>query len=78
MWEDSMALLDLGFNQLREKELVRAGTVVDGVQVANGKTDVTQAVIKDSIVVPVSQRSQDEVQTVFEISRTVSAPVIPG
>ncbi len=78
MWEDSMALLDFGFNQVREKEMVRSGTVVDMVQVANGKTEVAPAVIKDSIVVPVSQRSQDEVQTVFEISRTVSAPVAAG
>lgn len=78
MWEDSIALLDYGFNQLRENEIVRAGDAVDAIQVVYGSTELVQAVALDSIVVPVSAGSRDEVQTVFEVAHTISAPVVAG
>ena len=78
MWQDSMALLDYGFNQLQEKTIVRAGDFVDMVRVANGITEVTRAVISDNVFVPVTQRNRDAFRTVFEISKTISAPVSAG
>ncbi len=78
MWEDSMALLDLGFNQLQEKAIVHSGDLVDAVQVANGRTDVTYAVIRDDVVVPVSQTSRDEFRTVFEISKLLVRRLLPA
>ncbi|MBP2629137.1 MAG: Serine-type D-Ala-D-Ala carboxypeptidase [Firmicutes bacterium] len=78
MWEDSIVLLDYGFSQLQETEMVHAGDLVTTMQVTNGKTDVTPAVIRDSLFVPVTQSNYDEFRTVVEISKTVSAPVVAG
>lgn len=78
MWEDSMTLLDYGFSQLQETEMVHAGDSAGTIQVKNGTNDAATAVIRDSLFVPITQSNRDEFQTVVEISKTVSAPVTAG
>ena len=78
MWEDSMKLLDYGFSQLQETEILHTGDLVDTIQVNNGGTDLTNAVIRDSLSIPVTQSNRDEFQTVIEISKIVSAPITAG
>ncbi|MBC8015981.1 MAG: D-alanyl-D-alanine carboxypeptidase [Sporomusaceae bacterium] len=78
MWEDSMALLDYGFSQLQETEIIHAGNPVATIQVTNGETDVTPAVIRNSLFVPITQSNRDEFQIVVKVSETVSAPVTAG
>lgn len=78
MWEDSIALLDYGFSQLQETEIVHAGDAAGTIQVTNGRTDAASAVISNSLVVPLTQSSRDEIQTVVEISKTIRAPVSAG
>lgn len=78
MWEDSMALLDYGFNQLSEKAVVQAGEVVDTVQVTYGKSGATPAVTRGSIVVPVSKNSEAALQIVVDVAKNIAAPVAAG
>lgn len=78
MWEDSMTLLDYGFSQLEETEIVHAKDLVGTVQISNGRTDVTPAVVSDSLFVPTTQSNRDEFRTVVEISETLTAPVTAG
>ncbi len=78
MWEDSMTLLDYGFNQLRENTVVQAGEVVDTVQVTYGKSGAAPVATRGSIVVPVSKNSEAALQVVVDVARTVAAPVVAG
>jgi D-alanyl-D-alanine carboxypeptidase (penicillin-binding protein 5/6) len=78
MWEDSIALLDYGFNQLNEKAVVQAGAVVDTVQVMYGKSGATSVVTRGSIVVPVSKNSEASLQVIVDVAKTVDAPVVAG
>jgi D-alanyl-D-alanine carboxypeptidase (penicillin-binding protein 5/6) len=78
MWEDSMTLLDYGFNQLRESTIVQAGEVVDTVQVTYGKSGATPVVTSGSIVVPVSKNSEAVLQIVVDVAKSVDAPVVAG
>ena len=78
MWEDSMALLDYGFNQLSEKAVVQAGEIVDTVQVTYGKSGATPAVTRGSIVVPVSKNSEAALQIVVDVAKNIAAPVVAG
>jgi len=78
MWEDSITLLDYGFSQLQETEMVHAGDLVDTVQITNGGADVTPVVVSGSLFVPVTQSSRDDFRTVVEIPTTVNAPVSAG
>ena len=78
MWQDSMALLNYGFNHLGEKTVVKAGTVVDAVQVRYGLSGVAKALVRDNIVVPVSRSSKDELRIVVDIARHIHAPVAAG
>ena len=78
MWQDSMALLDYGFNHLGEKTVVKAGEVVDAVRVRYGLSGAAQAVVRDNIIVPVSRSSKDALQIVVDIARDIHAPVVAG
>lgn len=78
MWQDSMALLDYGFNHLGEKTVVKAGTVVDTVRIRYGQSGVAQAVIRDDIVVPVSRSSRDALQIIVDVAKNIYAPVAAG
>ena len=78
MWQDSMALLDYGFNHLGEKTVVKAGEVVDAVQVRYGLSGAAKAVVRDNIIVPVSHSSKDALQIVVDIARDIHAPVVAG
>jgi D-alanyl-D-alanine carboxypeptidase (penicillin-binding protein 5/6) len=78
MWQDSMALLDYGFNHLGEKTVVKAGEIVDAVQVRYGLSGTAPAVVRSNIVVPVSSSSKDALQIVVDIARSIHAPVVAG
>lgn len=78
MWEDSMTLLDYGFSQLQETEILHAGDIVDTVQIVNGSTDAARAVIIENVVVPVTQSNRDEFRIVVEMAKTINAPVAAG
>ena len=78
MWQDSMALLNYGFNHLGEKTVVKAGTVVDTVRIRYGQSGVAQAVIRDDIVVPVSRSSRDALQIIVDVAKNIYAPVAAG
>lgn len=78
MFTDSMNLLDYGFSQIQETEMAHAGGFVGIVQVVDGRTDEVQAVISDSLVVPITPRNRDKFRTIVEISKTIRAPVASG
>lgn len=78
MWEDSMALLDYGFSQLQEQVVVQAGEIVESVGVKYGESGVAHAVLRDTIIVPVSSRSQGALQVVVDVAENINAPVAAG
>ncbi|MCX7779840.1 MAG: D-alanyl-D-alanine carboxypeptidase [Negativicutes bacterium] len=78
MWEDSMALLDYGFSQVKPVTLFHKGDIFKTVRVNNGKTDNVKAVASAAITVPVSEDDKGQFTTVVNTATAVEAPVKAG
>ncbi|SDF25680.1 D-alanyl-D-alanine carboxypeptidase family protein [Sporolituus thermophilus] len=78
MWEESMALLDYGFKQIKPMVLFNQGDIIKTVRVNNGKQETVRLVTKASSVVPVSGDDKDQFRTVVEAPAKLEAPVVDG
>lgn len=78
MWEDSMALLDFGFQQVKPATLYKQGDVLKTVRVNNGKGELTRLTTAGPVVVPVSDNDRDEFKTVIEAPGKIDAPIAAG
>ncbi|EAX46582.1 Serine-type D-Ala-D-Ala carboxypeptidase [Thermosinus carboxydivorans Nor1] len=78
MWEESMALLDYGFKQVKPMVLFNQGDIVKTVRVNNGKQETVRLVTKASSIVPVSADDKDQFRTVVEAPAKLEAPVVAG
>lgn len=78
MWEDTMALLDYGFKQIKPMTLFHKGDIIKTVRINNGKTDFTKLVLSSDIVVPVSEDDKGQFSTVINAPANIEAPVAAG
>ncbi len=78
MWEDSMSLLDYGFSQVRASFVYNKGDILKTLPVANGTANAVPLVVKEDIVLAVSDNDQDAFQTIIDTPVSVEAPVTAG
>jgi len=78
MWNDSIALLDYGFQNARPKTLVKKGEVVAKVEVADGRQDEVELVAAESLVAVEKLGETGKVEKKLEIPEEVAAPIKKG
>ena len=78
MWNDSIALLDYGFQNARPKTLVKKGEVVAKVDVADGRQDEVELVAAESLVAVEKLGETGKVEKKLEIPEEVAAPIKKG
>ena len=78
MWNDSIALLDYGFQNARPKTLVKKGEVVAKVEVADGRQDEVELVAAESLVAVEKLGETGKVEKKLEIPEKVAAPIKKG
>ena len=78
MWNDSIALLDYGFENARPKNLVKKGEVVAKVDVADGLQDELELVAAESLVAVEKRGESGKVEKKVEVPQEVAAPIKKG
>lgn len=77
-WDDSMALLDYGFDRLRVKTLVSANTPLIDIPVTNAEKKELAAYAKGDILYPMATDGSDTISWEFEADDSIDAPVVAG
>jgi len=78
LWEDSMALLDYGFSQVKMMPLFKNGDILKTIRVMNGKTDSIKLIVPTDVAIPTTEEDKMYFQTIIESSSRVEAPVAAG
>ncbi len=78
MWNDSMALLNYGFDNIRMKTFLRKGEVTGKIDVSSGKKDAVYLETERTLAVPVANGERSDFKTVIDAPRKVEAPVYRG
>ncbi|VBB07971.1 peptidase s11 d-alanyl-d-alanine carboxypeptidase a [Lucifera butyrica] len=78
MWDDSIALLNYGFSQVKPLTLLNKGDIMKTIRVDNGKSTVLSLAADASLTVPVSDGDKDQYHTVIEAPEHIAAPVTAG
>jgi len=78
MWDDSIALLDYGFKQIKPMTMFSKGDILKTVKVTNGKSDTVKLVASDNMIVPVSADDKDAFRINIDAPNKVEAPVTAG
>jgi len=78
MWDDSTALLEYGFKQIKTVPMFNKGDILKTVQVNNGKSPGVQLQINEDVSIPVSDNDREEFKTIIDAPAKVEAPVAPG
>ena len=78
MWNDSIALLDYGFQNAHPKTLVKKGEVVAKIDVADGSHDELELVAAESLVAVEKTGETAKVERKVEVPREVAAPIKKG
>ncbi|MEG6585681.1 D-alanyl-D-alanine carboxypeptidase family protein [Dendrosporobacter sp. 1207_IL3150] len=78
MWEDSVALLEYGFKNIKPVTVFNKGDILKTVKVLEGKTDTIKLVTNESMVIPISIDGSDQFETVIEAPNKIEAPVKAG
>lgn len=78
MWDDSIALLDFGFSQVKPETIVQQDDILKTIRVANGKVETVKLVASNNLVVPIFEQDKDKFSVVIDAPNKVEAPVIKG
>ncbi len=78
MWDDSIALLDFGFSQVKPETIVMQGDILKTIRVTNGKSEVVKLVAANDLVVPIFEDDKGEYTTAIDALTKVEAPVVKG
>lgn len=78
MWNDSIALLNYGFQNIKPVSIYKKGEILKTVAVQSGKKDSIQLHIKKEITLPVVDGETDKFKTVIDAPDIIDAPVKKG
>lgn len=73
MWNDSIALLDYGFQKIKAVKLYNANTVIKNVSVNYGVKSDVDVVAKNDIVVPMVDEDKKNFVTVIDLPEKIEA-----
>ena len=77
MWNDSILLLDYGFNNVKFEKLVKADEVVKNIPVMSGRKKSVQVKTTGEIVMPIFG-NDEPYQVVYDLPKVLNAPVTNG
>ena len=77
MWNDSILLLDYGFNNVKFEKLVKAGEVVKNIPVMSGRKKSVQVQTTSEIVMPIFG-NDEPYEVVYDLPKFLNAPVADG
>jgi D-alanyl-D-alanine carboxypeptidase (penicillin-binding protein 5/6) len=78
MWDDSKALLDYAFAQLKPETVFNQDDILKTMRVTDGKSEYVKLLAANSLTVPVSNKDKDEISTVIDAPNKVEAPITKG
>ena len=78
MWDDSLALLNFGFSQVKPKTIFNQADILKTIRVINGKTEVIKLITSTNLIIPVSENDTDDFSIVIDAPNTVQAPIVKG
>lgn len=78
MWEDSMALLNYGFDNFSMYTVLEKDQIVAEVSVSNGKRDRMRLKVSKGIAIPLTASERNKLQIKFHYPPTIKAPVGKG
>lgn len=78
MWEDTVALLDYGFNEFEYRCLLKEGQYLKSVAVKDGVTEKVEAIASKSFSYPLREREEARVSYQFLVNEPVLAPLKAG
>jgi len=78
MWNDSIALLDYGFQNAHPKTLVKKGEVVTEIDVADGRPGKVALTAAESLVAAEKKGKTGKVEKKLEVPEEVTAPIKKG
>lgn len=78
MWDDSITLLDYGFQQLQPMALFNKGDILKTVKVIDGKSDAVKLITSDNMIVPISSDDKEQFRTIIDAPAKIEAPVVAG
>lgn len=77
MWDDSIALMSYGFQQIKPKKIFDQGEILKTLRVSNGKVDTVPLVTESDLILPIGE-TDDEFTTVIDAPAKVEAPIKEG
>ena len=77
MWNDSILLLDYGFNNVKFEKLVKAGEVVKNIPVMSGRKKSVQVQTTSEITMPIFG-NDEPYEIVYDLPKFLNAPVTDG
>ena len=77
MWNDSILLLDYGFQNVKFEKLVKAGEVVKNIPVMSGRKKSVQVKTTGEIVMPIFG-NKEPYEVVYDLPKTLNAPITNG
>lgn len=78
MWNDSIAMLDYGFQQVDKKKILHEQEHVGSLRVRSGYKNTVSIAVKDDIVLPVFEKDSLDYQVVYDIPESLEAPIQAG
>ena len=78
MWDDSIALLNFGFTQVKPETIFNQADILKTIRVVNGTSEVIKLVTSTNLVIPVSENDKEQFSIVIDAPNKVEAPVVKG
>ncbi len=78
IWNDSIALLDYGFERVKSETLIKKGEVVKNVPIIAGKEKNVTVKAADEIVLPIFSDDPNAYETERDLPKFLSAPIRRG
>jgi D-alanyl-D-alanine carboxypeptidase (penicillin-binding protein 5/6) len=78
MWEDSTALMNYGFSQIKPETVFKSGEIYKTIRVTNGKLDHIALVTAKELVLPLGKNDRNEFKTEADVPASVEAPLKKG
>lgn len=78
MWNDSIALLDYSFKQIKAVKLYNAESVVKNVLVDSGVKSTVDIAVKEDVVIPMVEEDKQNFVTVVDIPERINAGFAKG
>lgn len=78
MWDDSIKLLNAGFEQVDSKKMFNKGDIVKSMKVKEGYEEKLDVEVTKDVILPIINNKEDDYKVVVEAPDNINAPVKKG